>query len=167
MVPIGHPLAATLIRNTLILNCVTEAYGALIKMVGLDASLGAVAMSPCPTDLHRRELQVEIDALVALMLHVTADELCTVYRTQFAVLFGYDNGNGQGAYYYDANGRLVPNPVLTVWRKKGDAITEAERTHTNASGNTYVYALPFRTFDREEDMRTAYAEFERRLRERS
>lgn len=167
MVPIGHPLAATLIRNTLILNCVTEAYGALIKMVGLDASLGAVAMSPCPTDLHRRELQVEIDALVALMLHVTADELCTVYRTQFAVLFGYDNGNGQGAYYYDANGRIVPNPVLTVWRKKGDAITEAERTHTNASGNTYVYALPFRTFDREEDMRTAYADFERRLRERS
>lgn len=111
----------------------------------------------------RRQAQVEIDALIALMLGVTADELCTVYRTQFAVLYGYDHD----VYYYDANGRLVPNPVLTAWRRKGDAISGAERTHTNASGNTYIYELPFRTFDREADMRTAYAEFERRLQERS
>ena len=39
----------------------------------------------------RRQALVEIDALVALMLGVTADQLCTIYRTQFAVLYGYDH----------------------------------------------------------------------------
>lgn len=111
----------------------------------------------------RRQALVEIDALVALMLGLTADELCTIYRTQFAVLYGYDRNRD----HYDANGRLVPNSVLSVWRKKGDRITADERTATNQAGNTYVYELPFVTLDREADMRQAYAEFEKRLAERS
>lgn len=111
----------------------------------------------------RRQALVEIDAIVALSLGLTADELCTIYRTQFAVLYGYD----RNTYLYDANGRLVPNSVLTIWRKKGDRITADERTATNQAGNTYVYELPFVTLDREADMRQAYAEFERRLAERS
>lgn len=111
----------------------------------------------------RRQAQLEIDAIVALTLGITADELCTIYRTQFAVLFGYD----RNVYFYDANGRLVPNEVLKVWRQKGDAITLEERTATNASGNTYEYELPFVTLDREADMRQAYAHFERILQERS
>lgn len=97
------------------------------------------------------------------MLGLSIEELCTVYRTQFAVLYGYDHNTS----YYDANGRLVPNSVLTVWRKKGERISEEERTATNQAGNTYVYELPFQTLDREHDMRVAYAEFERRLAERS
>lgn len=111
----------------------------------------------------RRQAQVEIDAIVALSLGITADELCTIYRTQFPVLYGYDRRE----YLYDANGRLVPMPVQQVWRKKGDAITEDERTHTNASGNQYTYELPFVNLDREADMRTAYTHFERILAERS
>ena len=111
----------------------------------------------------RRQAQVEIDAIVALSLGVTADELCTIYRTQFPVLYGYDRRE----YLYDANGRLVPMPVQQVWRKKGDTISEEERTHVNASGNRYVYELPFVNLDREVDMRTAYAHFERVLQERS
>jgi len=106
---------------------------------------------------------LEIDAIVALSLGITADELCTIYRTQFAVLYGYDHN----VYFYDANGRLVPNEVLKVWRQKGDAMTPEERTATNASGNTYEYELPFVTLDREADMRQAYAHFERILKERS
>ena len=111
----------------------------------------------------RRQAQVEIDAIVALSLGITADELCTTYRTQFPVLYGYDRRE----YLYDANGRLVPMPVQQVWRKKGDAISEEERTHINASGNRYVYELPFVNLDREADMRTAYEYFERVLQERS
>jgi hypothetical protein len=83
----------------------------------------------------------------------------TARSTQFAVLYGYDHNE----YTYDANGRLVPNAVLKVWRAKGDRITAEERTHTNQAGYTYVYELPFGILDREEDMRRAYAEFERRL----
>lgn len=117
----------------------------------------------------RRQALVEIDALVALALGLSADELSTIYRTQFPVLFGYDRNK----YVYDANGREVPTPILQLWRRKGldetstDGMTEEERTHTNASGNTYVYEMPFRTLDREADMRQAYAHFEKVLAERT
>lgn len=111
----------------------------------------------------RRQAQLEIDALVALSLGLTADELCAIYRTQFSVLYGYDRKR----YYYDANGRLVPNSVLTIWRSRQDAITVDERTATNQAGNSYTYELPFVTLDREADMRHAYAHFERILQERS
>ena len=57
----------------------------------------------------------------------------------------------------------MPYEVLSVWRKKGDVISGAERTATNQSGHTYIYKLPFTLLDREADMRIAYAEFERRL----
>lgn len=111
----------------------------------------------------RRQALVEIDALVALMAGVSADELCTIYRTQFPVLFGYDHHS----YFYDLHGRLVPNAVLSAWKKKGDAISESERTATNQSGNVYTYDLPFETLDREVDMRRAFTRFERIMKERS
>lgn len=107
----------------------------------------------------RRQALVEIDALVALGLGLTADELCAVYRTQFPVLYGYD----RNTYLYDANGRLVPQQVLTIWRSKGDDLSVEERTASNQAGNTYIYESPFRFLDREADMREAYAEFEKRL----
>ena len=182
--PPDSVLDPALMLRALRLNSLTDAYASLWRstltcgrgvgewaLIGRPhprSSLLAVPQewdldAPLRNDLDRRDAQVEIDALVALMLGVTADELCTVYRTQFAVLYGYDHD----VYFYDANGRLVPNPVLVAWRKKGDKVSAAERTHTNASGNTYTYELPFRTYDREKDMRTAYAEFERRLKERT
>ncbi len=175
--PTNHDLTDALVMRALRLNCVTDAYGDLWSEVydpafagdawtrpGLSVELGEVgpewtAATPLRRAADRRQALVEIDALVALMLGVSADQLCTVYRTQFAVLYGYDHDK----YTYDANGRLVPNPVLVAWRKKGERITEEERTHTNQAGNTYVYDLPFATRDREQDIRTAYAEFERRL----
>jgi hypothetical protein len=179
-----HPLSVCLRLRTLRLNCPVLAFASLWSVCWFDdfmddswtgsspyenrSGLGDVwsdwtSGTPLRLAADRRQALVEIDALVALMLGVTADELCTVYRTQFPVLYGYDRNRD----YYDANGRLVPNSVLVVWRKKGDRIGEEERTATNAAGNTYTYELPFVTLDREHDMRVAYAEFERRLRERS
>ena len=133
---LDHPLQTALIIRTLRLNCVTDAYAdlwhdvytaAFTPIVGWRTAprqppdLGAVtqewtANTPLRIAEDRRQALVEIDALVALMLGVTADQLCTIYRTQFAVLYGYDHWD----YVYDANGRLVPNSVLAVWRKKGD-----------------------------------------------
>ncbi len=177
---LGHRLQAALVIRILRLNCVTDAYTDLWRTAYLNAlgddcwasgrnrvnrpQLGAVGREWASRTLlriaeDRRQALIEIDALVALMLGVTADQLCTIYRTQFAVLYGYDHWD----YVYDANGRLVPSEVRALWRKKGDYLSVAERTATNQAGNTYTYELPFRLLDREADMREAYAEFERRL----
>lgn len=177
-------LQAELILRTLRLNAVTDAYADLWARCWFPEftgdswtggpshsrrpELGAVGPiwaldTPLRVAVDRRQALVEIDALVALMLGLTPDELCTIYRTQFAVLYGYDHN----VYVYDANGRLVPNSVLTVWRKKGDRITRDERTAANQAGNAYTYDLPFVRLDREADMRQAYAQFQRRLEERS
>jgi Eco57I restriction-modification methylase len=177
---VDHPLQDQLLSRTLRLNCVTNAYSDLWREVYRETftadqwasgrprpnrpDLDAVtpewtAATPLRVAEDRRQALVEIDALVALMLGVSADQLCTIYRTQFAVLYGYDHNS----YVYDANGRLVPTEVLAVWRKKYDKISGAERTATNQAGHTYIYELPFRLLDREADMRAAYAEFERRL----
>lgn len=120
--------------------------------------------TPLRRDSDRRQALLEIDAIVALSLGITADELCTIYRTQFAVLFGYD----RNSYLYDANGRLIPKEVLQVFKKKGEAMSEDERTAVHpGSGVSYTYELPFITLDREADMRRAYAHFEQLLEEES
>ena len=184
--PTGGASAFTreLLLRTLRLNCVTEAYADLWaecyepfynddSWTCLPERSGWVDLgdvgpewtpeTPLRVAEDRRQALLEIDALVALSLGLTADELCTIYRTQFPVLYGYD----RNTYFYDENGRLVPNSVLSVWRKKGDAITEEERTAVHpGSGIAYTYELPFVTLDREADMRRAYAEFERRLAQR-
>jgi hypothetical protein len=166
------------------LNSVTSAYGPLWKNVYSSGFLddgwvesyvpqATVALndvepewsraSPLRLARDRRQAQIEIDSLVAIGIGVTAEELCAVYRTQFPVLYGYDRRE----YLYDSNGRLVPNTVQQVWRKKGEAINEAERTVRNPSGNSYTYELPFVNLDREADMRQAYAHFEKLLKGRS
>ncbi len=178
-----HPLIRELSLRVLRLNCVVDAYSELwhesfnpefvrdpwaggrprLSRPALgDIGPNWTATTPLRIAEDRRQALVEIDALVALMLGVSADELCTVYRTQFAVLHDKD----RNTFVYDANGRLVPTEVLQVWRRKGDSLTREERNATNQAGNTYTYELPFRLLDREADMRQAYAHFERILAER-
>lgn len=136
-----------------------------VSLYGVE--LGAVGPrwtpeTPLRLPAHRYQALLELDALMALSMGLQADHLCGLYKSQFGVLRKQDR-----ASRHDANGRLVPNEVLKVWRQKGDAISRDERTATNASGNTYEYVLPFVTLDREADMRQAYAHFERILQERS
>jgi hypothetical protein len=177
-------LSGELLMRALRLNCVTAAYADLwhecySEAFLRDAWAGGLEhnrrrpigeLTPTWTEetplriaADRRQAQVELDTIVAISLGLTADELCTIYRTQFAVLYGYDRTRD----FYDANGRLVPNEVMTAWRVKADRLAKEERTATNQAGNTYTYELPFVTLDREADMRQAYAHFERLLRERS
>ena len=170
--PPGHPLIPRVLLRTLRLNCLTEAYADLWREVWDLAftddewligktypeapDLGDVGPvwtrdTPLRRDIDRRNALVEIDALMATMLGVTADELATIYRTQFAVLHGYD----QNDYIYDANGRLVPTQVRQLWRKKGHKLTEEERTATHPAGTVYTYELPFGPRDREADFRAS------------
>ncbi|MGC3954924.1 MAG: hypothetical protein QM804_11900 [Propionicimonas sp.] len=117
------------------------------------------AATPLRTAAERRQALLEIDVLVAICLGITADELCTIYRTQFPVLHGYDRGRD----FFDANGRLVPNPVLAVWRRhkeKAVAIAGDDLVHTHpGSGLEYRYEPPFVLLDREGDIRKAYRVF--------
>ena len=58
--------------------------------------------TPLRRDQGRWQALVEIDALAALMLGLTADQLCAMYRTQFAVLRKYEY-----KMVFDAEGRKI------------------------------------------------------------
>lgn len=171
-----HSDAATrILLRTLRLNCLTDAYAELWtecwdESFVTDAPIleryderpiGSewTADTPLRRAEDRRNAQAEIDVMMAIMLGVPIDDLCTIYRTQFAVLYDYDHGHGQGAYVYDANGRQLPTPVRQAWEKRQRSTSNedmplSERTHTHPnSGVSYVYDLPFRIRDRESDFR--------------
>ena len=169
----ASPLALRVRYRTLRLNCLTDAYANLWAECWDEAFVDDspileryderpigpewTANTPLRRAEDRRNAQAEIDVMVAMMLGVPIEDLCTIYRTQFAVLYDYDHSRGQGAYVYDANGRQLPTPVRQAWEKRkrptsnGD-MPLSERTHTHpGSGVSYVYDLPFRIRDRESD----------------
>ncbi|WP_219419596.1 hypothetical protein [Pseudonocardia nigra] len=162
--PRSHPLVPELILRALRLNCLTADYAPLWEEL-FNASwrqdewtreipsrpLGEVGptwtmATPLRRDAERRQALVEIDALAAVMLGITAEELCAIYRTQFGVLRKYER-----VMQHDANGRQVPKDVLKEHAKLG-ARAELGR-----------YELPFTPVDREAEMTVAHAEFTRRL----
>ena len=169
------PLATNITLRTLRLNCITNAYADLWAECWDEAFLDDspileryderpigpewTADTPLRRAEDRRNAQAEIDVMVAIMLGVPIEDLRTIYRTQFAVLYDYDHGRGQGAYVYDANGRQLPTPVRQAWEKRqrptsNENMPLSERTHTHpGSGVSYVYDLPFRIRDRESDFR--------------
>lgn len=65
--------------------------------------------TPLRGNAERRHALVELDALAAVMLGITAEELCAIYRAQFGVLRKYER-----VTHHDANGRQVPEEVLKV-----------------------------------------------------
>ena len=174
-----HELAASVILRTLHLNCLTDAYASLWAECWDESFLTDTPIleryderpigpdwtedTPLRRAEDRRNAQAEIDVMVAMMLGVPVEDLCTIYRTQFAVLYDYDHGHGQCAYVYDANGRQLPTPVRQAWEKRqrptsNEDMPLSERTHTHpGSGVSYVYDLPFRIRDRESDFRRTYA----------
>ena len=82
------------------------------------------------------------------MLGITAEELLTIYRTQFPVLQKYERDA-----LYDANGRQLPGKLASEYRKKGSA----EADDLTVDGVTYVE--PFVGVDRERDMELAHKHF--------
>lgn len=121
------------------------------------AHLGEVApnwewTTPLRRAADRRQALVEIDAIVAIMLGITADELLTIYRTQFPVLQKYER-----EALYDATGRQLPTKLASEYRKKG-FLKPADLT---VDGITYQE--PFTSVDRERDMTLAHSHFSKLL----
>lgn len=100
------------------------------------------------TDYERRQALVELDALAALAIGITVDELCTIYRVQFPVLFQYERWNR-----YDRNGRLVPAKLVRMAEANGLVCGSI----ADPDDPAIEYRLPFDGCDREQDMRAAYA----------
>ena len=136
------------------LNCLTEVYAPLWEEItGEEWTVD----TPLRNAKGRWHAQNEIDAMVALSLGVTIDELLTVYRTQFPVMYRYDR-----EHLYDANGRRVPKDIAKLQKKLKDGaeLSEADRTWTHPqSGVEYVFEYPFAPLDREEDLRAAYEKY--------
>jgi hypothetical protein len=158
------PLQQEAIHRVARLQCLSEAYAELWNELPL--SLTEVSWSPSTPETNaarRRSLEVELDAIVALIWGLSVDELCTVYRTQFSVLRDFEQND-----LYDANGRKVPGDINRLYRQRGDGLSTEERTWTHPqSGVEYVFEFPFQSFDREEDMRKAYAYFSSMLGEKA
>ena len=172
-----HELAWRITLRTLRLNCITDAYAEFWEECW-DESFATdtpileryderpispewTASSPLRRTEDRRNAQAEIDVMVAMMLGVPIEDLCTIYRTRFAVLYGNDHAarKSKQPYIYDANGRQLPTPVRQAWEKRqrptsNEDMPLSERTHTHpGSGVSYAYDLPFRIRDRESDFR--------------
>jgi hypothetical protein len=109
----------------------------------------------------RRQALVEIDALAALGLGISMDDLALVYRVQFPVLQEYERDT-----WYDREGRIVftvnkglpgVGLVRAEWEKVRDA-KAGDAMPTFAA----KYVPPFDRCDRERDMREAYRVFQER-----
>lgn len=192
--PRDHPLDAALALRTLRLNCLTAGYAPLWEELfepawqtdewTLDhgtAGLHDVAPTwtmdtPLRRDADRRQALVEIDALAALMLGLSAEQLCAMYRTQFPVLRKYEY-----AMAFDAEGRKIcghhqsagyRQAQLQEQAKAGDLPPEwrsiwklYERWEDDPDSVDWQghFHPPFHRPDREAEMTHAYAEFQRRL----
>lgn len=169
--PIGHTLEPELIHRTLRLNCIVRPYAPFweelysptwqqdswVRGICIDysgrKSLGAIRpewewATPLRRAADRRQALIEIDAIVAVMLGITAAELLTIYRTQFPVLQKYERDA-----LYDVTGRQLPTKLASEYRKKG-ALKPADLT---VDGVTYQE--PFTGVNRERDMELAHTHF--------
>lgn len=210
--PESHPLDAALILRTLRLNCLTADYSPLweelFDEVWLDdgwtvdpmaepelaAALGRVPLgdvspdwtmaTPLRRDLERRQALVELDAIAAIMLGLSAEQLCAMYRTQFAVLRKYEykmafdaDGRKQCGYHQSAGYRQsqlqaqakagtgaagdLPKDWSNLWKLylqwEDDPAAQADPSFWRGH-----YKAPFTRPDREAEMTRAYKAFQAR-----
>ncbi|MFG3151909.1 class I SAM-dependent DNA methyltransferase [Streptomyces sp. NPDC048219] len=178
-----HPLAPALLLRALRLNALTAHYGPLWAELfdphwagyedwanpdwpGLEPLAAGLKptweyATPLRTEHGRRAAIVEVDALVAVWLGITADQLVAIFKTRFPQLSNYES-----ATYLDANGRKIaadPNTFGHGQTKQDylDLLAHLESPETTPPPTGYT--APFYKADREAEMRAAHAHFQARL----
>ncbi|MFR9724643.1 DNA methyltransferase [Streptomyces sp. MS19] len=176
----AHPLGGALLVRVLRLNCLTEDYAFLwmelhdeswgdkedwaVKWSGLPA-LGVCERTwkyatPLRSEFERRAALVEIDALVAVWLGVTADQLVAIYKARYPILVDYESET-----WFDCNGRKIARnhnaygfgQTKEHW-EEFVAFRKGERAEPPEG-----YVGPFYKAEREKEMRVAHAYFSERL----
>ncbi|GAA0322397.1 class I SAM-dependent DNA methyltransferase [Actinoallomurus spadix] len=178
----NHPLAEELLLRALRLNCLTEVYSEIWQELYREEwrskkwacdwpfirPLGAVASTweratALRSEFERRAASIELDALVAVMLGITADELLAVYRARFPHAVTYES-----AMWFDVNGQKIAENFNAYGNRqsKGDyerllGYLEQEDAERPPEG----YEPPFYRADREREYRKAHAFFSSSLRQ--
>ncbi|MFD9719918.1 class I SAM-dependent DNA methyltransferase [Streptomyces sp. NPDC059076] len=179
----SHPLSNPLLLRTLRLNCLTDAYAPLwselydmtwpgyedwvVNWPDLAPLAGGVRKTweygtPLRTEYERRAALVEIDALVAVWLGMTADELIAIHKARYAIL-----ADRESNMWFDAKGRqLAQDPYA-----HGHGQTKQHYEHFLAYQKKERpeppegYTAPFYKANREAEMREAHEHFSARLQE--
>ncbi|MDN5385609.1 hypothetical protein QEP66_26675, partial [Streptomyces sp. LB8] len=102
-----------------------------------------------------------LDALVAVWLGITADQLAAIFKTRFPQLYDYET-----ATYFDANGRKIASDFNTFGhgQTKQDYVDlMAHLENPESTPPPAGYTAPFYKADREAEMRAAHAYFQARL----
>ncbi|MFD5929454.1 Eco57I restriction-modification methylase domain-containing protein [Streptomyces sp. NPDC060333] len=181
----GHPLAPALLLRTLRLNAQADAYGHLwsklhdpvwaqdswVALKGWPVNVARLseavesdwnASTPLRSEFARRAALVEIDALVAVWLGISADELVAMYRARFPVLQQYEEN-----MWFDANGRRIAKAHQQHGYGQPKDAWKQLSSHENFPLKATApdgYEGPLYRANRVKEMRAAHAEFTRRLR---
>ena len=114
------------------------------------------------SDYARRELLLEIDVLVSIMLGISLTDLQNIYRLQFPVMKQYEEGT-----WYDINGKIVytcnkniPSLSRKEWDDKKENSQISALVECNAEKEAVFYA-PFICADRLSDYKEAWDYFSR------
>ncbi|WP_225096552.1 class I SAM-dependent DNA methyltransferase [Streptomyces sp. CoH27] len=179
----NHPLTSALLLRTLRLNALTTHYAPIWEELfdprwagyedwansnwpglnPLTANLNPTweYTTPLRTEHERRAALVEIDALVAVWLGITADQLAAIFKSRYPQLYDYES-----ATWFDANGRKIAASPFTYGHGQTkqdylDLIAHLEDPdHTPPPDG---YTALFYKADREAEMRAAHAHFQARL----
>ena len=175
-----HPLAAELLLRTLRLNCLTSAYADLWSELYDDvwrverwvvpwpkiAFLGNIGPTwerntPLRTEYERRAALVEIDALVAVWLGITEEQLEAIYPARYPVLGDYED-----VIWFDATGRKLAGNWNTFGTGQTKEHWEQFQAYLEDPAKNLPpdgYTPPFYKADRIDEYRHAHAAFTERM----
>ena len=216
LIATDHKLTGEVICRTCMLNCLTSNYSDFWENVYADTfsefrwaksdyrlkneafkhlSKHWIHETPARDAYSRRQLMLELDVLISMVLGMTLDQLLSAYRIQFPTLQQHERDT-----YYDAEGKIVyakNNALSGVGFSRSEfenagAVQPTERGSAQWDGimknapagyvfartitddtqpggpveRTIEYVAPFDRCDREQDYETAWRFFEEKYKER-